>query len=423
MAPKSKKFTDRYIVTLKPKAQRFEVPEPTRSGLAIRVAPSGRKSWAYRYHFEGRVRRLQLGVYPAVSLSDARVALAEAQRAKDKGRDPAAEAQQKKRANVEAATVGELVREYLGGHAVKKKSGEEDRRLLNKDVLPKWKRRKAASVNRRDVVALLNGIRDRGAPVVANRVQSLLSKLFNFGISEGLVDMNPVTGIDKRGVERQRERTLSENEIVVLWRGLPGTDMTNATQLALKFQLVTAQRKSEIVSLRRRHIDKEKAIWTQPASTNKAGRTHVVPLSELALELLGEIEALGGEDYLFPAGRGRSKMPHLRGDSVGQGLRNNIVDPEAEGEPGEGKIIIAHVTPHDLRRTAATEMGGLGIARFIRDRILNHADSSVGSVYDQHSYLDEKRHALDAWSAELRRILGALIASNVVPLKKESSDG
>ena len=96
---------------------------------------------------------------------------------------------------------------------------------------------------------------------------------------------------------------------------------------------------------------------------------------------------------------------------VDHALRNN-----------RDKLVVADVTPHDLRRTAATRMtGDLGITRFVVSRVLNHADSGVTSVYDRHSYLPEKRHALEAWGRRLEEILGLETDDNVASLERVRS--
>lgn len=146
----------------------------------------------YRVH--GRLRRFTLGTYPALSLADARDCAADALRAAAKGADPAAE----KKAARKAGTFEELATEYLERYAKKhKRSRKEDERAINRDLLPAFGGIKAREVKRRDVIALLEKIIERGAPILANRTREIVRRIYNWGISRDLVEANPCAGIEK----------------------------------------------------------------------------------------------------------------------------------------------------------------------------------------------------------------------------------
>ena len=158
------KLTDRSVAALKPKAHRYEVWDG--QGFGVRVTPRGVKSWIWLYRYNGKPRRMTLGNYTALGLADARLRLAEARRVLDTGRDPGAIIVQEKLAERQAETVAELAEWYLEGWARKhKRSAGEDERILRKDVIPAWGSRKAKDIPRKDVIALLDGIEGRGAPI------------------------------------------------------------------------------------------------------------------------------------------------------------------------------------------------------------------------------------------------------------------
>ena len=137
-------FTDRGIAALKPKPERFEVWEDGRTGLGVRVSPKGRKSWVYMYRHGGKPRRMGLGTYPAISLASAHVKHARAKELLAKGADPGAQQIERNRAERNAETVVDLIEEYLEKWAKpRKRSAAEDERVLHKDVLPAWGKRKA----------------------------------------------------------------------------------------------------------------------------------------------------------------------------------------------------------------------------------------------------------------------------------------
>ncbi len=399
------RFTDRTIAALKPKAERHEVWEGGRVGFGVRVSPKGRKSWIYMYRFGGKARRMGLGTYPAISLASAHVKHAKAKELLEKGTDPGAQQVEQKRAELAAETVADLIEEYLEKWArPRKRSAHEDERSLHKEVLPIWGKRKAKEITRRDVITLLDGIVERGSPIQANRTLAVIRKMFNFAISRDIVDATPVAMVRAPAKENQRDRVLSADEIRTLWKGLDTAPMSAGTKLVLKLELATAQRKGEVVGATVSEFDLEESVWTIPAERSRNGQAHRVPLSPLALTLIEEARALTGESpWLFPSPGGNGPItPH----SINRALYRSM--PE---------IDVENMTPHDLRRTAASFMTSLGISRLTVGKILNHAETGVTAVYDRHSYDAEKRHALDAWAAHLEGILsGKAKADNVVPL-------
>ena len=171
--------------------------------------------------------------------------------------------------------------------------------------------------------------------------------------------------------------------------------MSEATKLVLKLQLVTAQRKGEILGAEWSEIHLETLWWTIPESKAKNGITQRVPLSEFAVELLMYIKRLSSNSqWLFPSENGKS---HMRGQSIDRAVRRS--DSVFE------KAKIKHFSPHDLRRTAATHMTEMGISRLVVSKILNHADSHITAIYDRHSYDSEKRNALEAWGKKLKQLI------------------
>ena len=400
------RFTDRSIAALKSKTARYEVWEDGRTGFGVRVAPSGRRSWVYMYRFAGRPRRMTLGTYPEVSLADARVANAKAKQKLARGVDPGSESVAARRAERSAETVAELIDEYLEKHArPKKRSAAEDERCLMKDVHPRWGNRKAKHITRRDVIVLLDRIVDRGSPIMANRLLAVVRRMFAFAVDRDIIEVNPCLGVKEPGKETRRDRVLSEAEIKAFWAGLDKAGMTDQVRLALRFLLVSAQRRGEVIEAQWSEFDLPNTLWTIAAERSKNGVAHAVPLSPLAMDLLATIRAVGGESrWLFPSPKGGDR-PIIR-TSVNHALH---VNDDVDG--------LGDFTPHDLRRSAASHMTALRISRLTVSKILNHTDRGVTAIYDRHSYLPEKRHALDAWGARLQEIVSAEpAASNVVSL-------
>jgi len=431
------KLTDRTLKALKPKAERYEKWDEGRAGFGVRVSPAGRKSFIFMYRFEGRPRRMTLGTYPAMSLATARTKHAQAQEAVEKGIDPGAVHVETRRAERQAETVADLIEEYLSKWArPNKRSAAEDERILRKDVLPQWGKKKAKDIRRRDVILLLDDIVERGAPIGANRTLGVIRRMFNFAVSRDILDATPVAMVKAPAKEHQRDRVLTAAEIKMLWKGLDRTVISPIVTAALKLQLVTAQRKGEIIGAALSEFDLENEIWTIPAERSKNGIAHEVPLSPLALDLIRHTLQIAQENaerrakrhnipprdpkWLFPSPRGDGPV---KPQAINGALYRACMAPEDRPETGNlgGRpaIGLTDVVPHDLRRTAASGMTALGIPRLVVSKVLNHVERGVTAIYDRHTYDAEKRHALEAWAAHLETILtGKPKADNVVPLAK-----
>jgi len=399
------RFTDRAIKSLKVGTERRDIREPGRPGFAIRVFPSGSKSWIYIYKHDGRKRRLTLGQYPAMTLTKAHEEYAKACTIVKDGGDPAGDALESKMERKLADTVAAFADEYMERWAKpRKRSWKEDLRILNKDILPVWKRRKMRDITRRDINLLLDGIMDRGAPESANRTHALIHKMFNFALSRDVVPFNPCAGIGKPAKTRQRDRVLTDDEVRTHWHGIMESSLSLGSRVALLLQLTTAQRKGEIVSMRWDEINGE--WWTIPAVKAKNGLAHKVPLTPQALSLLERMKDADSE-WVFPSPR---NSRHVTPESVDHALRRYLERASIHKDAG-------WFTPHDLRRSSATKMTEIGISRLVVSKILNHAETGVTAIYDRNSYDREKRQALETWGRRLDAILTGKDDSKVVQLR------
>jgi integrase len=419
------RLTERSIEALRPRPARYEVWDEARKGFGVRVTPRGMKSFVWVYHYEGRPRRLTFGVYPALSLADAGVQLAEAKKLLGKGIDPGSRTVAERAAERHAETVEELVGAYLERYArARKRSAAEDERILRKDVLPRWGRRKAKDITRRDVVRLLNDIVDRGAPIQANRTRTILKRMFRFGVGQAILESSPCNEVEAPSAENQRDRALSGQEIGIFWRTLNVASMEPNARRILRLMVATGQRKGEIVGIYRDEIDLDKGLWVLPAARAKNGREHLIPLSKLARQILAEAPP-NADGYWFPS---KLTAAPYRGQSIDHVTRY-LFDPrplsKARQKPGR-KLptpplagVMERFTPHDLRRTVATRMRELGISRGDVKMVLNHVETDVTARYDRYDGLAEKKRALDIWARRLEQIIaGEAPADNVVELAR-----
>jgi integrase len=267
-------------------------------------------------------------------------------------------------------------------------------------------------------VTFLDKIVDRGAPVTANRVYSLLKQMFAWAAAKDIIPAYPMLGMERPGGdEKPRKRALSEDEIRAFWSKLGAAEMHEATRLALKLLLVTAQRRGEVTGAKWSEFDLEAKTWTIPVARLKSSHSrresiepHAVPLSPLALELLRELQVLTGNGtYVLPAFGDHKKQAPYSERVLSRAVRENA-----------DKFGIAHFTPHDLRRTAASFMTRLKVPRLHVEKVLNHSTGDIAEVYDRHDYLLEKRAALETWGTHLAVIIAGK-DSKVVALPKKAS--
>jgi integrase len=454
-------LTDPVIKNSKPKSKEYTQRE--KGGFGIRIMPSGRKVFFYLYRVDGKRRFLNLGTYKVqreypdgITLAEARKEY-EAERARvnalkagrAEGADPVEVRREKKSQREErrkAHTVEELVKEYLERHAKRfKRSWAKDEQILNRDIIPLWGNRKAADVTKRDVISLLEGIVERGAPAMANNTFQIVRKMFNYAVEKDILQHTPCTGVKPPAEGHHRGRTLSEEEIKTLWTNLDRTDlnMSHDSRRALKLILITAQRPGEVAGMHSVEIDGH--WWTIPVSRQKVAKAkehkrapHRVYLTDLALELIGPLEVTDAETgeskpkgFIFPTPL--KKKEQSIGDTalavtVGRNLAHPMTDSKGnplfteDGKPAtENRLGIEHFTPHDLRRTAATLMAASGAMDEVIDAVLNHVKQGIVRVYNQYRYDPEKQLALESWERKLKNILHSGGTNNVVSINSRKS--
>jgi integrase len=402
------KFTNASIKSLKNKSERYEKWETNGRGFGLRVSPTGKKVFLFMYRYFGMSRRMTIGVYPAVTLSEARAEHAKARLKLEKGVDPGRELVEKKKGERDSSTVKGLIDEYIDLYAKpKKRSWEEDSRMLKKDVLPRWGNRKASSIKKRDIVLLLDRIAARGAVVGANRVLRLLRTMFGFAVKRGILENNPCKDVETSNEEKPRERVLSEREINKVWFGLDKAKMSDATKLAIRLLLLTGQRNGEIAGAEWKEVDLEKKWWTIPGARTKNKKDHRVFLAKMTIDALKKAKKLSGDsDWVFPSIKGN----HLTPRAISRAIRNNAVarpKGQPKDKPPYGDFFkVDHFTPHDARRSVATMMAESGVDEFHISKVLNHAVSGItGKVYNRYQYDVEKQRAMEIWERKLRAML------------------
>jgi len=437
------KFTDKFISNLKPKDKMYQQRES--EGFGIRVLTTGHKVWVFTYTYDGKRRQMNLGSYPDKSLADARAAYSAAYSVlhdKANPRDPQSERDQKHTAERQkreeqrlAFTVADLIKEYIEKHAKPEKRGwAEDKRILDKDALVVWGKRKAADIKKRDVVLLLESIVERGSPGSANGNFKVIRKMFRFAVQRDIIEHSPCDGVVMPAPLNRGDRVLSESEIKALWNNLDTCLASDEIRNALRLILATGQRPGEVIGMHTNEIDGK--WWTIPVERSKNKKAHRVYLTDTALGLIGPLKVLDEKTkemkpkgFIFPCPHAEKKQG-IAVNALAHVVRKNMVVPVlANGKPvfdekgtpvTENKLGVADFTPHDLRRTAATCMSQIGCMDEVIDAVLNHSKQGVIRTYNLNRYDKEKQQALKAWERKLNSIITGT-ASNVIPFTRKAA--
>ena len=378
-------------------AKRREVPDPALSGLYLVIQPSGAKSWALRYRYGGKPKKLTLGKWPVMCVAEARAAASDAIDAVVRGTDPGA-AKQRAKADRRDAELSErdkiktLVALYGKRHLSTLKSGATVQRELDRHVVAVWGDRDIQDLAKRDVIDLLDAIADSGRIVTANRVRAYLSKFFNWCVDRDVIEVSPAMNVKAVAKETSRDRVLSDNELRWFWAACEAEGQPwGALGKAL---LLTGQRLSEVAGMTDAELQGDE--WHLPADRTKNKRAHMVPITGAVRNALDSIERIDGPAGLYHTTNGRTPLSGFNKGRTYLADRMVQIASDEAGKPVE----IPHWTFHDLRRTAATTMARLGIPVRVTEAVLNHVSGTGGgivAVYQRHDYADEKRQALEVW--------------------------
>jgi integrase len=399
------KLTQKSLTEIKTLAGRrsdFTIWDSVISGFGLRLR-SGRLSWAFQYRFEEKDYRIKIADAPAVDATVARERAKELQgqvaAAKiGRGVHPAHERDAKRQEEVKApaASFASIIPDYLAARSkLRDSSMEETRRYLEQH----WKALHPIApgkISRADVAVELTRMGKERGPASANRARSSLSKFFKWAVGEGICDNNPVVGTNKNENENgPRERSLTDAEIVAVWRGVPDSDYGHI----LKLILLTGCRREEIGGLKWSEIDLGARTITLPGERTKNHQAHVVPLTDAAFDILGCCERDG--EFVF----GRTKTRGFNGWS-----KCKIeLDKAVKLDPW---------TVHDLRRTVRTGLSRLKVLPHVAEAVVNHLPAKLIRTYDLHTYEAEKREALDLWAHHLKTEIARASGANVTRLQR-----
>ena len=440
-----KQFTEKFLASIKPQQKKFVVREGR--GFALQVLPSGSKTFLYIFELNKEKGYLQLGNYPATSLADARIAYNDAFKLVKRGIDPRedkkAAAEEKVKAAREAAQEAEAAAaavthlekytfdtlvtegvpenfvpttvEQLAGvwfvHYSKENHSERWQgsavSCIKVHILPGIGQMEIAAVRHKHAVSLIQRIAAT-VPGSARNVMKFCRQMYKYACRQEWSEIQPFIEITEsvpKIAPKADERHLDDDEVVKAWDEISKSASSREIKRALKLILVTAQRPGEVAQMHRDQIKGK--WWTIPAEVaGKNEREHRVYLTDTALKLIGD-----GKGYIFPSGRG--KRGHVSQNALSQAINRGYLSDEVVKVVGNRKIKARKEpyfgmkpwSPHDLRRTARTNMARVGILDEVGEEVVNHIKPGVVGVYNKYRYDNEKKDALLKWEALLLEIL------------------
>jgi integrase len=390
-------LTHRGVEALRPAAAAYRIPDLRCPGLAIRVAPSGLKTWdvAYRIRGAGSGRRLSLGPFPAVGVEAARERTGELTKAAKAGRDLLAEEQVVKTAAEARTTISQLIERYLDRMVRGRLRTSFEIEMRLKRILAPLKDRYVDEIRRADLRSILDKTASRGALREAEKQRQLMRVLFRWALGQDIIENDPTAGIASFGSSPRRDRVLSAEDIKVVWAWLESAGMLTDYADALKVQLAIGARIGEVTGIYAAEINQDAWLWTLPAIRSKNGRARVTPLVGIAREIVESRLKRTNEGPLFA---------NERGQSLGANCVSSLLVHRRK------EIPIAHFTSHDLRRTVATGLVDLEFPLEVVAAVLGHeaGGKDVRTLvrhYVRSDLIERKRQALQAWDARLRHIL------------------
>jgi integrase len=384
------KLTAKYIENVRPDPVRREIADGGCVGLYLLLQPSGHRSWAVRYRFNGRPMKLTIGSWPEISLLDARVAAAAARKRVKQGEDPA-KAKQDDKIKADAAradTVTAICERYMAIEARKLRTADARQSILKRLIYPALGAMPIDSVRRSDVVRLLDKIETGAGPRMADVALATLRRIFHWHETRTDDFRSPIIrgmGTRTNTVEHRRSRILSDDEIRAVWAATADGGPFGAL---VRFLLLTAVRRNEAARMKWDEVDTD-GIWTLPASRSKTKVEVARPLSKAAQVVLAELPRIDGCPYPFTS---------------------NAITPIASFSGPKAKLDAASgVTGwrlHDLRRTARSLLSRCkGVTVDHAERVLGHSVGDIRERYDRHGYVEEMRFAVEALAAQIETII------------------
>lgn len=410
-------LTDRTLKALKPAGagKRYDVWDAVVPGLGVRVGDKANARGkaaqigfvlAARFPGSANPTRRKLGGYGELTLQEAREKARHWLDRIERGIDPAGEGVRAAQAKREQ-TFGAVAEAFIARHLKNQRRGADSAREIRRDLVPVWKDKPIDEITRRDVVAVIEAIVDRGAPYQAHAVFGYIRVIFNWAIDRGKygLEASPCDRVKPArliGPKKPRTRVLDDDELFAYMRaadrlGYPFGEF-------YKLIPMTGARLREASNARWREFDLERGLWTIPTGRFKSEAVHIIPLAPEALDLLASLPRFNQGDYLFSTTFGEKPVSGFSKAKARLDARMQRTLEALARRRGRQASSLEPFITHDVRRTVRTRLSSLKVDEVVAELLIGHGKKGLARVYDQWAYLDERREALERWNSELARI-------------------
>lgn len=391
------KLSDIKCKSLKPREKPYKVSDG--GGLYLEITPAGSKCWRMKYRLHGKEKRLSLGIYPTVTLADAREGREKAKKLLAQGHDPSAHKQEQKK---EAARVSKNTFKALAldwHETFKDKWTDRHAKTvlnrLDRDVFPEVGNMPITEIKPKHIIETLKKVQKRGAYEPAHRLRQYCGQIFKYAIIHELAENNPAADISAvlKPVKKTHYACIDTKEIPELLNAIDRNDarLHNDTRHAIRLLMLTFVRTKELIESKWCEFDLDNAQWVIPAERMKMRNEHIVPLSKQAVEILRDLKERNERwDWVFPGHH--SPRKHMSNNTILKGL-------DRLGFKGR-------MTGHGFRALAmSTIKEQLGYRHEVIDRQLAHAPQSmVQRAYDRAQFLDERKIMMQDWADYLDKV-------------------
>ncbi|EAA8278938.1 DUF4102 domain-containing protein [Salmonella enterica] len=382
-------LNDMQIRRAKPEAKAYTLGDG--QGLSLLIEPNGSKSWRFRYRFAGKPKMISLGVYPTITLADARSRRDDARKLVAEGKNPS---EVRKERKIALQTESESAFEKIATewHQMKSTKWSEGyasdiMEAFQKDIFPYIGERPVGEIKPLELLNVLRKIEKRGALEKMRKVRQRCSEVFRYAIATGRAEFNPAADLSSALEVHQSNHFpfLKADEIPDFLRALNGYTGSRIVQIATKLLMITGVRTIELRASLWSEFDLDNAIWEIPAERMKMRRAHLVPLSTQALDLLNELKIMTGNyRYVFP-GRNDPNKP------MSEASINHLIKRIGYG----GKL-----TGHGFRHMMSTLLHEQGFDSFWIEIQLAHVDkNNIRGTYNHALYLEKRRDMLRWYSS------------------------
>jgi integrase len=376
-------------------------------GLYIRIAESGVAFWVFRYTANGKRRQIIIGKFgrppEGMSLIEARDLVAQKRADVRKGLDPLAE--KKRSALSKLNTVDDIANDWLTQCEKRLENPQIPKRVYKNEIRHTIGELKASQVRATDILKIVRKIADSGRPSISNDALMYLKQIFNHAIKLGVTNNNPALPFsikDAGGSEKSRTRALSFEELALFLSCCQkhANIFTRDNYIAVLILVTLGVRKTELTAAKWNEFDIEQRIWHLDGSRTKTGANIRIPIPELLIPFLEELNIRAcGSEYLFPSRRASKRRGYISDDTLNHALNKMFgrkVDSFKKPYPNIlGNAGIEYFVVHDLRRSCRSLLAELRIPPYIAERCLNHKLKGVEGIYDRYDYFDERNEALN----------------------------